>query len=100
VLVGEDGQVKLTDFGISRNVSEVTMTNSGMVLGTPAYIAPEVAAGDPVTNAADLWSLGATLFAAVTGHPPTTRATTCWTRSTRSCTATCPSRLPTRHWPA
>jgi eukaryotic-like serine/threonine-protein kinase len=70
VLVGEDGQVKLTDFGISRNVSEVTMTNSGMVLGTPAYIAPEVAAGDPVTNAVDLWSLGATLFAAVTGHPP------------------------------
>jgi serine/threonine protein kinase len=70
VLVGADGQVKLTDFGISRNVSEVTMTSSGLVLGTPAYIAPEVAAGEPVTNAADLWSLGATLFAAVTGHPP------------------------------
>jgi hypothetical protein len=70
VLVGTDGQVKLTDFGISRNVSEVTMTSSGLVLGTPAYIAPEVAAGEPVTNAADLWSLGATLFAAVTGHPP------------------------------
>jgi hypothetical protein len=70
VLVGTDGQVKLTDFGISRNVSEVTMTSSGLVLGTPAYIAPEVAAGDPVTNAADLWSLGATLFAAITGKPP------------------------------
>jgi hypothetical protein len=70
VLIGADEQVKLTDFGISRNVSEVTMTNSGLVLGTPAYIAPEVAAGEPVTNAADLWSLGATLFAAVTGHPP------------------------------
>ncbi|HEX4721426.1 MAG TPA: serine/threonine-protein kinase [Pseudonocardiaceae bacterium] len=70
VLVGEDGQVKLTDFGISRNVSEVTMTSSGLVLGTPAYIAPEVAAGDPVTSAADLWGLGATLFAAVEGRPP------------------------------
>ncbi len=70
VLVGADQQVKLTDFGISRNVSEVTMTSSGLVLGTPAYIAPEVAAGDPVTNAADLWSLGATLFAAITGKPP------------------------------
>lgn len=70
VLVGEDGQVKLTDFGISRNVSEVTMTSSGLVLGTPAYIAPEVASGDPVTVAADLWSLGATLFAAVEGRPP------------------------------
>jgi len=70
VLVGADQQVKLTDFGISRNVSEVTMTSSGLVLGTPAYIAPEVAAGDPVTTAADLWGLGATLFAAVEGRPP------------------------------
>ena len=70
VLVGEDGQVKLTDFGISRNVSEVTMTSSGLVLGTPAYIAPEVASGDPVTAAADLWGLGATLFAAVEGRSP------------------------------
>ncbi|HEX5403134.1 MAG TPA: serine/threonine-protein kinase [Pseudonocardiaceae bacterium] len=70
VLVGEDGQVKLTDFGISRNVSEVTMTNSGLILGTPAYMAPEVAAGGEVTTAADLWSFGATLFAAVEGRPP------------------------------
>jgi eukaryotic-like serine/threonine-protein kinase len=70
VLVGEDGQVKLTDFGISRNVSEVTMTSSGLILGTPAYMAPEVAAGGEVTTAADLWSFGATLFAAVTARPP------------------------------
>lgn len=70
VLIGEDGQVKLTDFGISRNVSEVTMTQRGMILGTPAYMAPEVAAGQPVTTASDLWSLGATLFAAVEGRPP------------------------------
>jgi hypothetical protein len=70
VLVGDDGQVKLTDFGISRNVSEVTMTSSGLVLGTPAYMAPEVAAGGEVTTAADLWSFGATLFACVEGRPP------------------------------
>jgi serine/threonine protein kinase len=70
VLVGEEGQVKLTDFGISRNVSEVTMTSSGLILGTPAYMAPEVAAGGEVTTAADLWSFGATLFAAVEGRPP------------------------------
>lgn len=70
VLVGDDGQIKLTDFGIARNLAEVTMTASGMIMGTPAYIAPEVAAGEPVTPAADLWSLGATLFAAVAGHPP------------------------------
>ncbi len=70
VLIGNDGQIKLTDFGIARNMSEVTMTNSGLILGTPAFIAPEAASGDPVTPAADLWGLGATLYAAITGDPP------------------------------
>ncbi|GAB3464725.1 serine/threonine-protein kinase [Actinophytocola sediminis] len=70
VLVCDDGQVKLTDFGIARNVSEKTITRTGIMLGSPCYIAPEVAAGDPVTPAADLWGLGATLFAAVEGAPP------------------------------
>ena len=70
VLIGDDGQIKLTDFGIARNMSEVTMTSSGLILGTPAFIAPEAASGDPVTPAADLWGLGATLYAAITGDPP------------------------------
>jgi serine/threonine protein kinase len=70
VLVAEDGQVKLTDFGIARNVSELTMTKTGITLGSPAYISPEVAAGREVTSAADLWGLGATLFAAVEGRAP------------------------------
>ncbi|WP_240519242.1 serine/threonine-protein kinase [Amycolatopsis antarctica] len=70
VLVASDGRIKLTDFGIARNVSEVTMTGTGMMLGSPAYIAPEVATGGAVTPAADLWGLGATLFAAIEGHPP------------------------------
>ncbi|HJP78176.1 MAG TPA: serine/threonine-protein kinase [Pseudonocardiaceae bacterium] len=70
VLIGDDGQIKLTDFGIARNMSEVTMTNTGLILGTPAFIAPEAASGDPVTPAADLWGLGATLYATVTGEPP------------------------------
>ena len=70
VLVAHDGQVKLTDFGIARNVADAPMTTAGLVLGSPAYIAPEVAAGQPVTPAADLWGLGATLFAAVEGRPP------------------------------
>jgi eukaryotic-like serine/threonine-protein kinase len=70
VLVCDDGQVKLTDFGIARNVSEKTITRTGIMLGSPCYIAPEVAAGDPVTPSADLWGLGATLFAAVEGEPP------------------------------
>jgi hypothetical protein len=70
VLVGRHGHVKLTDFGIARNVSEHTMTKTGIMLGSPSYISPEVAAGQPVTPAADLWGLGATLFAMVEGRPP------------------------------
>jgi serine/threonine protein kinase len=70
VLVGHDGVVKLTDFGIARNPADITLTTTGLMLGSPAYIAPEVASGRPVTPAADLWGLGATLFAATQGHPP------------------------------
>lgn len=70
VLVARDGRIKLTDFGIARNISEVTMTHTGMMLGSPAFIAPEVASGGAVTYAADLWGLGATLFAATEGRPP------------------------------
>ncbi|WP_290058056.1 serine/threonine-protein kinase [Amycolatopsis solani] len=70
VLVASDGRIKLTDFGIARNVSEATMTRTGIMLGSPAYIAPEVASGGAVIPAADLWGLGATLFAAVEGAPP------------------------------
>ncbi len=70
VLVADDGRVKLTDFGIARNIADAPMTSVGLVLGSPAYIAPEVAAGQAVTPAADLWGLGATLFAAVEGRPP------------------------------
>lgn len=70
VLVADDGRIKLTDFGIARNVSEATMTHTGMTLGSPAYIAPEVASGRAVTPAADLWGLGATLFHVLEGRPP------------------------------
>ncbi|MBO0872237.1 MAG: serine/threonine protein kinase, partial [Pseudonocardia sp.] len=70
VLVAHDGRIKLTDFGIARKRDDVTMTQTGLVLGSPAYIAPEVAAGQPVTPAADLWGLGATLYAAVEARPP------------------------------
>ncbi|TWP48276.1 serine/threonine protein kinase [Lentzea tibetensis] len=70
VLIADDGRVKLTDFGIARNVAEATMTSRGITLGTPAYIAPEVASGGDVTAAADRWSLGSTLWAAMAGQPP------------------------------
>ncbi len=70
VLVAHDGRVKLTDFGIARNPADATLTASGLMLGSPAFIAPEVASGRGVTPAADLWGLGATLFAAAEGRPP------------------------------
>jgi tetratricopeptide (TPR) repeat protein len=69
VLVTEHGVAKLTDFGISR-WSEETLTHTGPEPGTPAYQAPEVANGRPATSASDVYSLGATLFAIVGGHPP------------------------------
>lgn len=70
VLLGMDGLVKITDFGISRASWEAAVTRTGVVAGTPAYFAPEVARGEPRDPAADVFSLGSTLYAAVEGEPP------------------------------
>jgi eukaryotic-like serine/threonine-protein kinase len=70
VLIGGDGRIKLTDFGIARSAAENPMTATGLLLGSPAYIAPEVASGETAGPAADAWGLGALLFAAVEGRPP------------------------------
>jgi eukaryotic-like serine/threonine-protein kinase len=70
VLLAEDGTVKITDFGISRATGDVTVTATGMLAGTPAYLAPEVAKGEDPTPAADVFSLGSTLYTAVEGHSP------------------------------
>jgi serine/threonine protein kinase len=72
ILVGQDGRVVLTDFGIARAADSPTLTADGTVLGSPSYIAPERARGGPSGAGApgDLWALGASLFAAVEGHPP------------------------------
>ncbi|WP_084211372.1 serine/threonine-protein kinase [Pseudonocardia acaciae] len=70
VLVDSDGGAKLADFGISRAVNDLRLTGSGTVPGTPAYLAPEVAQGDEFTNAADVYGLGATLYALIEGTPP------------------------------
>ena len=70
MLVTSQGRVKLTDFGIARNSQDATLTQTGMVTGSPAYIAPEVASGSAATTASDVWSLGATLFHALAGTPP------------------------------
>ena len=70
VLITEDGTAKLTDFGVSHAAGDVTLTSVGMVTGTPAYLAPEVARGAATNPAADVFSLGATLYAALEGSPP------------------------------
>ena len=69
VLVTHEGTAKLADFGIAR-ARDSTMTVSGRVSGSPAYLSPEVASGHQATEASDVWSLGATLYQAITGRPP------------------------------
>jgi hypothetical protein len=63
-------RARLTDFGLARAVSDAAVTQSGVVAGTPQYMAPEQARGEPVDHRADLFSLGSTLYAMCTGHPP------------------------------
>ena len=70
ILLGQNGTVKITDFGISRATGDVAVTKTGLIAGTPAYLAPEVAYGREPGAAADVFSLGSTLYAAVEGTPP------------------------------
>lgn len=70
VLIAPDGTAKITDFGIARSIGEGTLTAAGMLAGTPAYLAPEVADGAPADHRSDVFSLGATLYAALEGEPP------------------------------
>lgn len=70
ILLGQGGIVKITDFGISRASWDATVTRTGVLAGTPAYFAPEVACGELPSPASDVFSLGSTLYAAVEGEPP------------------------------
>ncbi len=70
VLLADDGRAKVTDFGIARAVDDVTITSTGMMAGTPAYLAPEVARGADADFRSDVYSLGSTLYAALEGAPP------------------------------
>jgi eukaryotic-like serine/threonine-protein kinase len=74
LLLREDGVLKVADFGIARAAAMSQLTELGTVLGTAAYLSPEQAAGDDVTAAADVYSLGAVLYELLTGAPPYTFA--------------------------
>lgn len=70
VLITPGGRAVLTDFGIASVVGDPSITRTGVVVGTPGYLAPERIRGESATPAADLWSLGATLYAAACGRGP------------------------------
>ena len=70
VLITPAGRAVLTDFGIATMAGDPSITRTGIVLGTPGYTAPERVRGEQATPAADLWSLGATLYAAACGQGP------------------------------
>jgi eukaryotic-like serine/threonine-protein kinase len=73
VLIGHDGRVVLTDFGLATFVDDGSITGPGLVVGSPQYVSPERARDGASTVESDLWSLGATLYAAVEGRSPYAR---------------------------
>jgi eukaryotic-like serine/threonine-protein kinase len=70
ILLGPDNRVFLADFGLAVTDDSPHVTRTGLIIGSPAYMSPERARGEPASRAADLWSLGATLYAAVEGRDP------------------------------
>jgi tetratricopeptide (TPR) repeat protein/predicted Ser/Thr protein kinase len=72
LMLREDGRVQITDFGLARETGTGALTESGAIVGTPMYMAPEQIMGDRrlVDTRADVYGLGATLYELVTGRPP------------------------------
>jgi eukaryotic-like serine/threonine-protein kinase len=67
---GPRRRVKVTDFGLARAADDASLTQSGLVAGTPLYMSPEQAAGEVLDHRSDLFSLGSVLYAITAGHPP------------------------------
>ncbi len=76
IMVLANGRVKLTDFGIAQSTDDPRLTTSGILVGSPSYIAPERIRGGEADAASDLWALAAVLFYAVEGHSPFERSST------------------------
>jgi serine/threonine protein kinase len=70
ILVDRRRRAMLTDFGIARTAADPALTQTGLLTGSPAYLAPEVAGGERGDESADVWSLGATIFHVLAGRPP------------------------------
>lgn len=70
LLDGSVERVKLTDFGLARAVDDATLTRSGTISGTPQYMSPEQARGEPIDFQSDLFSMGSVLYTLCTGRPP------------------------------
>ncbi len=70
LLITPEGQVKITDFGISRVTDQVPLTATGQVMGTVQYLAPEQASGKPASPATDIYSLGIVAYEALSGRRP------------------------------
>ncbi|MGG5174724.1 protein kinase domain-containing protein [Pseudarthrobacter sp. J1763] len=70
LLITPDGRVKVTDFGIARLADQVPLTQTGQVMGTAQYLAPEQATGQVATGASDIYSLGIIGYECLTGHRP------------------------------
>jgi eukaryotic-like serine/threonine-protein kinase len=76
IMVMPNGRVKLTDFGIAQSTDDPRLTTSGILVGSPSYIAPERLRGAEADAGSDLWALAAVLFYAVEGHSPYERSST------------------------
>ena len=70
VLIDAAGNAKILDFGIARVETDASLTRTGLMTGSPAYLAPEIASGHRGDSSADVWSLGATTFHVLAGRPP------------------------------
>ncbi len=70
IMLSSDGRVMITDFGIAKDHQDMSITDTGQMVGSPAYMSPEQAAGRPVDNRCDIFSLGIVLYEIITGEKP------------------------------